>query len=441
MKKITRIIEFGFYLFIFLLPWQTRLIWRDAFLNGFVWEYGRFSLYGTELLLGAVLFFYFIWLLKNRRLQKFDFSFFWQRIKQPAILIYWLIIIFILFSGLTIFWSLNAELTFSRWLVLVQAVALLSMVLLFDFKFKKIAFVWVSGAAIQGIFAIFQFFSQSVFANKWLGLAEHSPLISGSIILQTDNERWLRAYGSLPHPNILAGFLVIAVLFLFYLAFVAQKQSQRIFVLTSLVAIVPALFLTFSRSAWIAIILSLIILSFWLYQRKDYFLNSTFLKILTLSVFLVVILGVNLSGALLARFSGEQDLEINSLKLRMTFTQQAWQLIKDRPYLGVGIGNYTLAVYQKINASWPGYYYQPVHNLFLLVLAELGIVGAVIFYLSLGLIFWFSFKKTQEPEGIIIFLSLLSILIISLFDHYFWTIYFGVIVFWLILGLNLKRLR
>ncbi len=449
MVRLKKVIEWAFYLFIFLLPWQTRLIWQDAFLNGSVFEYGRFSLYGTEILLWLVLFLYSFWLFKNRHLKKLNFTSFIGRLKKPEVLIYWLIVLFLLIAGLSVIWSLNADLAYYRWIILLAGGAMLSLILIFNFKLEKIAIAWVTASLIQGIFAIWQFFVQYVFANKWLGLAEHLSTIPGSIILQTEGERWLRAYGSLPHPNMLAGFLVIGVMFLIYLSFIAQKRSQRIFVLTSLLAILPAIFFSFSRSAWIALVFSLGILGLWLYRHRYYLWGKTFFKIVFLILLILSILGANLWQPLLTRLTGEQDLEVASIYLRVAFTKQAWQLIKDSPILGQGIGNYTLGVFEKINASWPGYYYQPVHNLYLLILAELGILGAAVFGLILILLFCQLFKKAEGTltsprlrlEKIIVFLALLSILIISLLDHYFWTLYFGVMIFWLILALNLRQLH
>lgn len=466
MKNLRKIIESGFYLFLFLLPWQTRLIWHDAYLNGSVWEYGRFSLYGTELLLWLVFLFYGVWLLKERHLRYLKFNQILDRLKNPTVLIYWLVVLFLLGAGLSIFWSFDKQLAYMRWLNLLEGITLFSLVLVFGFKLEKIAIVWVASSAIQGIFSIWQFFNQYVFPNKWLGLAEHLPTVGGSIILQTDTERWLRAYGSLPHPNMLGGFLVIALLFIFYLAFVAKSFNQRLFVLISLLAIVPALFFSFSRSAWIAFIFSLILLGVWLYpvtnrfsisngvyKKNDIILKRIFLKILFLILVIFVILSILFWQPFLTRIIGEQDLEVASIHLRVDFIKQAWELIKDSPILGQGIGNYTLGVYNIVNTFWPGYYYQPVHNIYLLVLAELGIFGAAIFYLILGLLVWnlgiheLVLRESSSPEllsrieKIIVFLCLISILIISLFDHYFWTLYFGVIVFWVILGLSLKQIK
>lgn len=440
MSRLQTIIEYGFYIFIFFLPWQTQLIWRDSFLNGFVWEYGRLSLQATEIFLWGLLLLYGVWLVKTKHLSQLNFNQVLTRLKKPDVLIYWLVILFLLVAGASIFWSLNSDLAYYRWIRLIEGVTLFSAIVIFKFDLTKTALVWVASSVVQGVFAIGQFLAQYTFANKWLGLAEHISTVGGSIILQTDSERWLRAYGSLPHPNMLAGFLVVGLLFLLYLGFRAETRTQRFFILGSLVVITPALFFSFSRSAWIALIVSLVILSLWLFRHKHQLWNKIFFKLLIIIVLLVAILGINLSGPLLARILGNQALELQSIELRFAFTEQALTLIKNHSLLGLGIGNYTLGVFEEINNSWPGYYYQPVHNIYLLILAELGILGLVLFILILALLIWRLAKIVPSLEKTIVFLALLSVLVISVFDHYFWTLYFGVMMFWIILGLNLKQI-
>ena len=441
MISLARTIEYGFYLFLFLLPWQTRLIWREAKLNGFTWEYGRFSLYATQLLLLALLLLYGVWLARLGRLRLHKFTRLLARFREPAVLIYWFCVALVAVAGLSLLWALDVQIAYYRWLVLAQAVALMSFVTLFDLKLEKIAVAFVASAAVQGIFAIWQFLTQYVPANKWFGLAEHLSTIGGSIILQTDSERWLRAYGSLPHPNILAGWLVVGVLFLLYLALRARTMSQRLFVLASLVAMVPAIFFTFGRSAWIALLFTLILLGFWLTRQPERQWRGPFWQIIFLITLMTAILGLNLSGPFVTRLQGIEPLEVNSIQLRFTFTEQAWQLIKHHPLGGVGIGNYTLGVQQEINSTWPGYYYQPVHNIFLLALAELGLLGAVIFFSLLGMLLWTASRSLRTLEQAVVLLGLVAALTISLFDHYFWTLEFGVLFFWLLVGLNLKQLK
>jgi O-antigen ligase len=312
---------------------------------------------------------------------------------------------------------------------------------------ENIALAWVGSSIVQGSFAIWQFFAQYVFANKWLGLAEHIPMVKGSIILQTYSERWLRSYGSLPHPNMLGGFLAIGILFLFYLAFFGKTSFQRKLVLLGILTIVPGLFFSFCRSAELALVVCFFVLAAWILLQKNKEWKKTLFQFSVLVFMIVSVLSWNMLDPVLTRIVSNKPLETHSIEERMLFQGQSVNLISNDWLLGQGIGNYTLAIYQKINATWPGYYYQPVHNIYLLVFSETGIFGLLTFGLAVILLFiqFFLARKIENKDlrlkQLILFLMFISILIISLFDHYFWTLYFGVMVFWLILGLSLKQLK
>jgi hypothetical protein len=93
-KYLSKITEYGFYLFIFLLPWQTRWIWHHGFLAGDHWEYGTFSLYGADILL--VILFLLSLFLPHRQVRGT------QR--------WWVLIgSFFLICFASIFWSQNKE--------------------------------------------------------------------------------------------------------------------------------------------------------------------------------------------------------------------------------------------------------------------------------------------------------------------------------------------
>lgn len=440
MMKLKKTIEYLFYLFVFLLPWQTRLIWQDAFLNGYTWEYGRFSLYGTQILLWLILGLFLVLLLKTGRLKKFV-GLPAKELIKPVSLVYWLAVLFILAAGVSIFWALDKQLAYYRWFVLVQSGGLLALVVNLSIKFRNIALVWVGSSIVQGVFAIGQFLTQYVFANKWLGLAVHFSNFPGAIILQTQTERWLRAYGSLPHPNVLAGFLLIGFFFLVYLAIFAKTKFEKIYVFVGLLTIIPGLFFSFSRSAWVALISYLLGFGLWLYLRKKKKFNQRFFQVFLIAAGLLSILAFNLSGPVITRLLGQEPLEVNSIQLRFTFTEQALNIIADNSWQGTGVGNYTLGVVNLIEPGWPGYYYQPVHNIYLLVFAEVGLVGFTLFSLMILLFLWFGLKRAGTVRAMTLWLSFVAILVISLFDHYFWSLEFGVLIFWLILGLNIRQLK
>jgi len=72
-----------------------------------------------------------------------------------------------------------------------------------------------------------------------------SPDLSGASVILTDGLRWLRAYGLTYHPNVLGGFMVVGILL--GLPLIGSRSGRIIWWLLWL-----GLFISFSRSAWIA---------------------------------------------------------------------------------------------------------------------------------------------------------------------------------------------
>ena len=66
---LRKIIYWLLALFLFMLPWQTRLVYQPAFLNGGFWEYGSSSFYITEILLWVIIILSAIDLFRNKELR------------------------------------------------------------------------------------------------------------------------------------------------------------------------------------------------------------------------------------------------------------------------------------------------------------------------------------------------------------------------------------
>ncbi|MBI2074766.1 MAG: hypothetical protein HYT83_02925, partial [Candidatus Levybacteria bacterium] len=97
-----------------------------------------------------------------------------------------------------------------------------------------------------------------------------------------------------------------------------------------------------------------------------------------------------------------------------------------------GINNFlvNLPAYEKIKENAFFVSFQPVHNIFLLIAAETGIVGLTFFL-------WFllkTFKKNQFQTSDFKFQILAMVLILGLFDHYFLTLQQGQLLFAFVLG-------
>ncbi|MBT4122198.1 hypothetical protein HOE31_04595, partial [bacterium] len=98
-------------------------------------------------------------------------------------------------------------------------------------------------------------------------------------------------------------------------------------------------------------------------------------------------------------------------------------------YKGLGLGQYTLRLAQ-LYPDLPGYIYQPVHDSGMLTLAELGLWGLLIF----STIILFIFLGANS-----FWLLIVAVLILGLFDHYFRSMYFGIMLWWLVLAIGYKK--
>ncbi|HLA26035.1 MAG TPA: O-antigen ligase family protein, partial [Patescibacteria group bacterium] len=109
-------------------------------------------------------------------------------------------------------------------------------------------------------------------------------------------------------------------------------------------------------------------------------------------------------------------------------------IVREKPFVGIGINQYVKEL-QNIYPSFPAWKIHPIHNIYLLILSELGIIGLLIFIIIIALHLSF-LNKHSSPLLIWSTAAAIGLLVIGLFDHYLWTLHFGVLLFWLVLGIN-----
>lgn len=145
--------------------------------------------------------------------------------------------------------------------------------------------------------------------------------------------------------------------------------------------------------------------------------------------------------AIFTRFQPSNRLESISISERTSGYRDWDDVIRQNIFTGVGPGNYTLAL-ATVFPGRPTYAYQPIHNTILLFLAETGILGLVFLLYSLKLILTISFTSNPStPSGrsgnmALVFL----LLILSLLDHYLFSLWPGFIILALTTAFSIKLL-
>ena len=265
----------------------------------------------------------------------------------------------------------------------------------------KFAVLWTSALAWS------QFTIQHSVGGLWYWLGERTFNIATPGIAKIhfiwnlgfrnwDFGLFLRPYATLPHPNALAGFLLVTGLVLYSL----NRRITPAVVIAFLT--VP---LTFSRTALILEVLILIIWACLKIKNYSRSARNSMLKIVTALVLLVS------SIYYLVSISGSPT----SLSERIVLNDKAIQTIKHFPVFGVGLGNF---IYQVPTIR------QPAHNIYLLVASELGL-PAVLF---IGYFVIKSLRYLLCVERCALSVAILVVATTGLLDHYWLTLHQNILL-------------
>ncbi len=327
---------------------------------------------------------------------------------------------FIFFISASVFWAENKEWAFRKNVFLWTFFPLL-LVFFDQFRDEKsrlrlIRFLLV-GASAAALVAIVQFFSQFVFGvekvfSVWtetilpffLGNAFGEAVAAyPSLLVNLSGETFLRATAFFPDPHIAAFYFGLAFPFAF--ALFLKERSQTALFATSLLLLAD--FLTFSRGGYVGLALSAAVcfgmtaprLAEWREKGKK-FLAGIFLALIVAAVF---------SGPFGARFVSSFSLEDGSNSERLRLWKEAAAFVAERPFGGVGLGNYPIIV--KPSAS----YREPIyaHNLYLDVAAETGLLGLFFFLGLLGTAILRSARRWRKEKDLFALATLLSLTIFS----------------------------
>jgi hypothetical protein len=313
--------------------------------------------------------------------------------------------------------GLDASLT---WRTVVQLVGagLMWLVLLFAVNENPSLVVPLALVLlIQGSVALAQFVRQGDLGLGALGELTLDPGAQGISVLWARGQRWLRGYGLTSHPNLLGASLVIFLLYL--LQPWLQARGWRLAGLTAAVSVgILGLLATFSRTSWLALGAGLAVWAAvaagrnWAERREWPKRVRASLRLSDLPVHLIIPIVLAAIFLLVTRelvtsrfVRLDTPIEAHSLDERQRDSDLALTVIAAHPLLGVGAGNYVPSVRGIEPDS------RPVHNVPLLVTAELGLLGA-------ALLLWFTFSGLRAHPAALA--PWVAMLVIGVFDNTLW---------------------
>lgn len=260
----------------------------------------------------------------------------------------------------------------------------------------------------QGVLGFMQFRGGTSTGLNFLGESQVVSGMMGSSFLNLDGDLYLRGYGTFPHPNVFAGWLIFNISLGWYLFENMNKRRDFSIFLMGLSSLF--LVLTFSRIAFL--VCSII----WIAFLIKVFFSSRKIK------------NYAFLGLISERISNLFTSGDTSWGDRVGLMKASFNMIKENILTGVGLGRFIPSMGDSVPRSSNGILLlQPVHNIFLLLISEIGLIGLTLFNALL-----YFFLKNRK-WGLRFVIGLVAIFIIGIFDHYLFTLPQGLIIFFLIL--------
>jgi len=452
-----------FFLILFLIPSNLakHFLIPSSYVSGILVDYLIPTLYLTDIFIILLLI---LWLVEklseNQQIGIWRYD---RNLISPSVKLLLLFLVLLSPSITFAFSFIPAFYKYLKFLELSLFVFWIKQNISLKTLFSNIINVLTTSVLFQSLLALAQWLKQSsIFGYSFLGEQPYT-LSTPSIdkITWFDGSLKIPPMGTFPHPNILAGFIIsIFPLILFSLLKSQPSSKIRWFYFATLITSTITLFLTFSLSSWLALLLIGLPLTFIFYKQPSHIYQRTqqlsliknlprfksWQKIINQQAgnpvhdrklrfpsvrFILIYTGlllIFLSFSTKFSFLAPQS----SFSRRSQLATISLNIIKDNPLTGIGLNNFTTVMekYGFITATTR--FFQPVHNIYLLILSETGIIGFIGFLILFLYPIYLNLKKPRS----LFFIPFLSLLFIGLFDHYILTIQQGILLFFLFLILS-----
>ena len=290
---------------------------------------------------------------------------------------------------------------------------------------KRCIFAVVSSGVIVAIIGVVQYLLGYA-KNDWIDTTYFTD-ISG------------RTTSLFENPNYLAAYLALVFPFALYLTFNAKNKKERLLSLISDLLIILCTVFTWSRGAWLAMLICTVILCI-IYTRKT-------ARFIWGAVIAIPFMPFVLPDNIIARFMSIGDIADSSTMYRVYTWKGSLEMIKDYFWGGIGYGTEAFA------ELYPVYAYAGIeaaahsHSLYLQILIGMGIGGLICFAMVMLLYSQKSFSFFRSPSGkesfmisVAAMISVVALLIMGIFD-YVWYNYRIFFLFWIVMAIGVSCIK
>lgn len=327
----------------------------------------------------------------------------------------WFILIYLIFTLLSGLVAKNIGSFIYSYITLLLNVCFAFCIGFVFYKYQK--FYELFGLLISyvvifiSVVGIYQFIFQESLFNNYLLFGE-IPFTFSTYMISKENFfgfTKIPAYSIFSHPNVFGAFLSISLIWVFYF----KKKIAFVFGIIGLL-------LTFSFLSYFVTFFGIISLIFIKkFGKTSVIASLIFILIFTFSSFFVPIYS--------------KVLNYTTLIVRGNLQNASLEIISNAFFTGVGLNNSLMYMNSYLRIPNIVRFIQPVHNIYLLILSEIGIFGLLGF---LGICFSLFITLLRQSYGVpaVLFVSLSQLLLLGSYDHYIVTIIQTQLLFWLTVG-------
>jgi len=401
-------------LFILILALPTQIakhFWPEfSFVYGVRVDYLSPTVYVSDLIIFLLLSF---WLARNYKEKNGSLFKKTERKKWLIYSIFFLLFIYLLITSLLVAQNQGAA--------IFKLLKFLELFFLGLYVYKNVSAEEIGlplsiSTLVVSLIAWLQFlYGRSIDFFWFLGERSFNTQTPGIALSFFWGKTFLRPYSIFSHPNSLSGFILVSLLLLLFC-----NVDKRVFYLTFLAG-VSVIFITFSFSSWVAAMSVLLSLFFLKKKSRQFSFYLFFLFIILFVSSFVILPNLPLSNS-----------EQQRVYLRKIMAEEAIEMLAKKPLFGFGLNNYIPASVGLYGSRFSNIWLlQPVHNIYLLLFCETGLIG-------FSLVLFLFLKLINKITNIYLFLALISILIIGFFDHYWLTIQQNLLLLSLVFGFSAK---
>ena len=264
--------------------------------------------------------------------------------------------LFVVWGFATVPFAIDPSYSFAEWRKTVLQICMFYLVvnvLTTKQQVRQILLAFISGVALLSVIGILDYV---VKGDSLFDKSSHADSL-------TSAGQWFSSY------------LVMGAPFLWLFFLESQGKPTKWLIGSCLLLLIVALFLSHTRGAWVAFIVQLMVL--WLIRVRNQWLKWGGI---------IVACGAMLLGGQWFKENQVTTIpfaSLDSMNIRLDIWQIALDQIRDKPFLGYGYGNQT---FQKTNeemadGSRKASSGMHLHNVFISMVYEIGLIGFVLFLL------------------------------------------------------------